>query len=468
MNWNQEEEEENHLSLLRFEAMLKTNKVLFFDSEEFEDIILNYLDAGKTNLAKKALKLGLEQHPKSTGLRLVQVEMLVYENKLEQGDKILNELFLIEPNNPEIFIQKANIHSKKGEHEKAIKLLYKALNHSDDLADVHSLIGMEYLFMDKLEKAKENFMISLEGDSEDVSSLYNIMYCFDLLEQHELGVQFLNKFIDSHPYNEIAWHQLGRQFYALRNYEKAVWAYDYAIVIEEFFLGAYVEKAKSLERLKRYQEAISCYDQVLELDDPTWFIYYRMGKCYEKLGSLESAIEFYKKATIEDPILEKGWLAIIDLYSREENYAEALKQLNEAIEIDGENDEFWKRYASIHFLKQNYYEGYKGFENAIKFGATDLDIFLMFSDLNIVYDENYTKAVSILLQASELYPDHHEVEFRLSGLYFMLDNLNVARFHLNNALLSSFEHHSLLQSLFPEFYATSLVQELIKKHESRQ
>jgi hypothetical protein len=31
---------------------------------------------GKAALAKKALKLALDQHPKSTGLKLVQVEML--------------------------------------------------------------------------------------------------------------------------------------------------------------------------------------------------------------------------------------------------------------------------------------------------------------------------------------------------------------------------------------------------------
>ena len=46
------EEEEYNLSLSKFESMLKTNKVLFFDSEEFEEIILHYLDMGKANLAK--------------------------------------------------------------------------------------------------------------------------------------------------------------------------------------------------------------------------------------------------------------------------------------------------------------------------------------------------------------------------------------------------------------------------------
>ena len=53
------EEEENSLSLSKFESMLKTNKVFFFDSEEFEDIILHYMDTGRLNLAKRALKLGL-------------------------------------------------------------------------------------------------------------------------------------------------------------------------------------------------------------------------------------------------------------------------------------------------------------------------------------------------------------------------------------------------------------------------
>ena len=98
------EEEDYNLSLSKFESMLKTNKVLFFDSEEFEEIILHYLDMGKAALAKKALKLALDQHPKSTGLKLVQVEMLVYDDKLELAEKLLNELFAIEPTNEEIYI----------------------------------------------------------------------------------------------------------------------------------------------------------------------------------------------------------------------------------------------------------------------------------------------------------------------------------------------------------------------------
>ena len=43
-----DEEEAHNISLSRFESMLKTNKVFFFDSEEFED---DDFDAGQSQVA---------------------------------------------------------------------------------------------------------------------------------------------------------------------------------------------------------------------------------------------------------------------------------------------------------------------------------------------------------------------------------------------------------------------------------
>ena len=124
--------------------------------------------------------MGLEQHPKSTGLKLVHVEILIYDDKIEQAEKILNEIALLEPTNEEVFIQRANICSKRDQHEKAIEHLNEPhLRYTDDEADIYSMIGMEYLFMDNLELAKDHFILCLENDEEDYSALYNVVYCFD-------------------------------------------------------------------------------------------------------------------------------------------------------------------------------------------------------------------------------------------------------------------------------------------------
>ncbi|MFT5985413.1 MAG: Flp pilus assembly protein TadD, partial [Planctomycetota bacterium] len=154
--------EQSNISLTRFESMLKTNDVYFFDSEEFEDIIHHYLEIGKIALAKKATKLGLEQHPSSSNLRLFQVEMYIFEDKLEQAESLLEELQQLEQSNEEIYIQKANICSRRDNHKEAISFLERALSLTDDEADVLSLIGMEYLFLEDYSNAKYKFMKCLE------------------------------------------------------------------------------------------------------------------------------------------------------------------------------------------------------------------------------------------------------------------------------------------------------------------
>ncbi len=140
------------------------------------------LEKGKISLAKKAIKLGLEQHPASTTLKLFKIEVYIFENNLILADELLNELYDLEPMNEEIYIQKANILSKQDKHDEAIRVLKSALDLTDDPSDLYSLIGMEYLFLDQFENAKLNFMDCLENDDRDYSALYNVIYCFDFLE----------------------------------------------------------------------------------------------------------------------------------------------------------------------------------------------------------------------------------------------------------------------------------------------
>jgi len=458
------DEEDYNLSLSKFESMLKTNKVLFFDSEEFEEIILHYLDMGKASLAKKALKLALEQHPKSTGLKLVQVEMLVYDDKLEIAEKLLNELYAIEPQNEEIFIQKANIYSKRDDHEKAVELLKEALKLTDDYADVYNLIGMEYLFMDSLELAKDNFIKCLEEDLEDQAALYNVVYCFEFLDQNKEAVEFLEKYIDKNPYSEIAWHQSGRLYYGLEDYENALRCFDYASMIDDEFMGAFMEKAKSLERLKRYEEAIESYNRTIELDDPTSYALLRIGKCYEKLGNKPQALKFFHKTVHEDPLLDKGWIAITDFYVRQKNYQKALFYVNKAIGIDNENRLYWKRYATINRALDFLEEAEIGYRKAVEYGDYELDTWLFWVDI-LQYLGEFDGAIHTLLQATEYFPEEFQLEYRLAGLYFMQDDVTKGTFHLSNGLRLSFENHILIESLFPNVWEMPEVQETISKHE---
>lgn len=458
-----DEDEEYSLSLSKFESMLKTNKVLFFDSEEFEDIILHYLDTGKAALAKKALKLALEQHPRSTGLKLVQVEMLIYDDKLDLAEKLLNELFALEPHNEEIYIQKANILSKRDKHEEAVEQLRIALKYTEDYADVYNLMGMEYLFMDNLELAKENFIKCLEEDPEDQAALYNVVYCFEFLDQNKEAIEYLEKYIDRNPYSEIAWHQMGRLHYGLKQYEEALRAFDYATLIDEEFLGAFMEKGKALERLKRYNEAIESYNRTIEIDDPTSYALLRIGKCYEKLGKKPLALKYYNKTVHEDPLLDKGWIAITDFYVREKNFQKALFYVNKALSIDNTNRLYWKRYAVINKEMNFFEEAEVGYRKAVELGDYQLDTWLFWVDI-LQFLGEFENATQTLLQAAEYFPEEYEIEYRLAGIYFMLREDAKGKFHLSNGLRLNFNNHNLLKDLFPAAWERKIVRNMIDKY----
>ncbi len=455
--------EENNFSLTRFESMLKTNDVLFFDSEEFEGIIHFYLENGKIALAKKAVRLGLSQHPTSVNLKLLRVEILVFEDKLDQAEEILNEIYDLEPSNEEVYIQKANILSKKDQHQEAIHMLEVALEMTYDEADVYSLLGMEYLFLEDFENAKQNFMKCLEADEEDYSALYNIMYCFDFLEQKQGAIDYLTKFLDGNPYSEVGWHQLGKQYFDLKNYVKALSAYEFAIISDDTFIGAYLEKGKVLEKLGRYNEAIENYTITMDLDDPTSFAYLRIGKCYEKLGLDELALKNYRQTVHEDPLLDKGWIAITDFFYKKGNHRKALYYINKAINIDSENVLYWKRYARINNKLEQLEEAERGYRRALELGNYELETWIKRCDVLINLGE-FEAAVQNLLQAVEFYPETAEIEYRLAGLYFMLHEPEKGNTHLNNALKMDSEYYIIIEELFPSIFARKSVKEKIKMH----
>ncbi len=457
--------EHNNFSLSRFESMLKTNSVFFFDSNEFEEIIHYYLENGKIALAKKATKLGLEQHPSSTNLKLFKVEMFVFENELDTAENLLEDLFLIEKSNEELYIQKANILSRRNNHKEAIKMLEVALEFTEDKADVLSLLGMEYLFLEDFENSKYYFIKCLEYDQEDFSALYNIIYCFEYLKQPEAAIEYLNDFLNKNPYCEVAWHQVGKQYYNLNQYKKALAAFDFAIISDDTFIGAYLEKGKVLEKLKQFPEAIESYTVTLGLDDPTSFALLRIGKCYEKLGNRELALQFYNKCVEEDPLLDKGWIAITDFYTRNKNYQKALYYIDKAINIDSENVLYWKRYAKINNRLNLFEEAEIGYRKALELGNCELNTWLTRNDILLQLGE-FNAATTNLFQAAEFHPECAEIEYRLAGLFYQNNEDRKGEYHLKNALKLDQEYLIIIEELFPSIYTSERVQNIIKKHKN--
>ena len=429
LDYNEEQSE----PIAKFESMLKTDDVYFFDAEDFEDIIHHYLNNGKVSLAKKAIKISLEQHPETINLKLLEVEVLVFENKLDLAISQLDVLESLDSENEEIYIQRANIWSKQDKHDLAIACLQRALEISEDTTDIFALLGMEYLFLEDFAKAKENFIICVAADPQDYASLYNIVYCFEYLEDPKGAIDYLNGYLEGQPYCEVAWHQLGKQYMSENLFKEALTAFDFAIISDESFIGAYFEKAMVLEKLKRYNEAIENYQTTIDLDDPTAHAYLRIGRCHEKIGNTELAQQFYYKTVHEDPLLDKGWLAITNFYIKEKKFEKALFYINKALHIDTENEVYWKKCAEINVSLNQLDEADFSFKQAVEFGDYSLNTWASWA-MVVIQNKEFEAATQILLQAIGFFPESAALHYRLAFVLGVTQDIEQSKNYLAKAL----------------------------------
>lgn len=448
--------------IAKFESMLKTDDVYFFDAEDFEDIIHHYLNNGKVSLGKKAIKIGLQQHPDSIELKLLDVEVMVFENHLEVAERMLDELQLLDSTNEEIYIQRANIYSKKDNHEAAVTLLQKALELSDDGVDIHALLGMEYLFMDNFQLAKENFMMCVSFDQEDYSSLYNVIYCFEFMEDYDGAIYYLNDYLEKNPYCEVAWHQLGKQYMSKKMLNEALASFDFAIISDDTFIGAYFEKGKVLEKLGRYNEAIENYETTITIEDPTSHAFLRIGKCHEKLHNDDLAKHFFYHTVHEDPLLDKGWLAITDFYYRKKDYKKALYYINKAINIDEENSVYWKKSAKINKALENYDEADFAYKQAVDLGNFELETWLSWTEVVLQLDD-VESAFQILQQGLEFYPKEAKLWYAVTGVHLLLKKTAKAKTSFSKAIKLDVEKLSTFEAKFPQFYTLDWIQDIISE-----
>lgn len=432
--------------ITKFEEMLKSDKVHFFDAQEFENIVHHYLDFGQNNMAKRALSLGLQQHPKNIELLLLKSELHIFESKLETAENILELVDRLSPQNEEVFLQRASIHSKRKEHNKAIAMLNRALLLTEDPVDVWSLMGMEFLMVEKFEAAAKYFRLCLKESPLDYQALYNILYCFEQLEEQDKAIAILNEILEAHPYCEVAWHQLGKIYTQTKRIKEALSAYDFAIISDDTFTGAYVEKGKLLEKLGRYNEAIENYEIAIQTSDPGGYAYHRIGICHLQLGNKQLGVNFLKESIHLEPHFEKSWMGLIDFFLTEKNPQKALYYCKKGLQANEDCAQLWKKNGQIQYLLKHFAEADYAFENTIALGNYELDTWTQWIDA-LLHLRDWDKALKIGLQAREFYPEKAGIAIRVAGCYHALGKTDES-----NYFKRAFQNNqSLIDEMTPFF-----------------
>jgi tetratricopeptide (TPR) repeat protein len=312
------------------------------------------------------------------------------------------------------------------------------------------MIGKEYLFIDNFENAKEKFKEYIKNHQLDYAVLNNLLYCFDALGNTDNTINYLNDFLEENPYCEVAWHQLGKQYLKKELFKEALTAFDFAIISDDSFVGAYLEMGKVLEKLNKINQAIEQYEIVTKIDEPNPFALYRIACCHNKLGNIELAISYYNKTVEEDPIHDSAWMSLATSYYKQKDYLEAKNHLIKAIEIDSENIKYWELYCKINLDLNNNEEVEISFKEILSLGNLSLSTLIFLTKTLIQIPLNESLSNQFLIKIDAL-PNSLLSEKKYIS-YVILHNSNQiikANFNLKEAYFHNPAIYDYFKDIFP-------------------
>lgn len=307
----------------------------FLEEDAFERIIDYYDEKDDYNEALLAAETGLEQFPYSSQLMIKKADMLLANRKYHQALEVLETAELYDSTDVNLFILKTDAYLALDQQAKAVELLEAALQmfEGEERLDLLFELADVYDDYEEFDKVFDCLQLILEEDPNNEEALYKICFWTDFTGRNEESIKLHQKIIDDFPYNEIAWFNLAAAYQGLKLYEKSIDAYKYAVAIDEKFDYAYRNMGDAYLRLRKYKDAIEVLERVLELSRPEDVIYEAIGHCFHRLGNYAQARFHYKKAVHLNPEDSKLYYKIATTYMQEEQWQNAIKQLENAMRM---------------------------------------------------------------------------------------------------------------------------------------
>ncbi|MCC7302766.1 MAG: tetratricopeptide repeat protein [Bacteroidia bacterium] len=448
----------------RFEAMLGSGVLYYFESQDYEEIIEYYFEQNDPPKAMKAIDLGLKQFPFSQAFNIKKAQLLSLQNRTQEALNLIGKVEMMEGHSHELLLTKGGIYSQMGLSDQAIQCYKEAAKiSSDDIAEVFLYIAYEFESLGSYADAIFYLKKSLTREPSSDTALYEISYCFDTSERSEDAVKYFIAFTDEHPYSQVAWFCLGVSYARLGLFEKAIDAYEYAIAIDENFSSAYFNKANSLANLSHYDDAIRVYKEVLERENPEVLTYYYLGECYEKKEDYQQALIHYKKATTLDPDLPDAWMGMGVVLDQLGRLQEGIHYMKKAIHLSPQVGDYWHIFGEVQMRLGFQEEAEGAFKKVIDLDPENTEVWMDYADL--MFEQKMDEdAIGILSEGIKHHPDNAELQYRMAACLMNLGERQEGMKFLQNGLSLDYDKHAELFEYFPQLRENSAVLEVIESH----
>jgi tetratricopeptide (TPR) repeat protein len=454
----------------KFEEMLKNGQSsVFFDSDQLSDIIDYYYQWLNIPMAKKALSYAEDQFPMDPEIKIRKVRLLHFENKTREALDVLNELEVLNPNLPEIFLERGHIYSQMALMEQAVENYKKALPLWDQKDEIYFYIGSVFSQMAKWDDAAFYFQKVLKSspDFEEAISPYTeAMIQTSRPEKMDECIKTLNSIIDERPYSLTAWLSLAQVYVTKEDYMKALDALEYADAIEPNHPEIILSKADCYLNLELPEKAIELLQELQEKNDeqfPAESYHLLLGEAYENTGNFQKSLLHYNKVLQLDETNDDAWLGIGVVLNELGRYVEAKHYFMKAVELNPYNSDHWFLLANCLKNCGLIEEAIQSYVRSLELAPEEPDAWIEFIIL-LISNNYYAEAEEHLMQAIKHFPDMAVFYYLFAGYLFSVKKQNQAMNYLEKGLELNPHQYEYLFMVNPSLMNLESILNKIKKH----
>ncbi len=340
MKHNQEGKSDVDVLIFQYEELSQKNTVPFFEKTAFWQIAVHYVDCLSLSKAGTAIQHALTFYGKYPEFHIFGAEVALMQKDLSLALGFMRkaqELILDEHHH---LIYRIEAYMQLQQYEKAIQALSE-LKHD---CGMYARRGQPLVFPEYLRNIKKTEVMLqylfelLRAQPGNEHALKQLYFCMEITGAYEEAIPVLLEVIDAEPMLAAAWYNLGMAYQQTQALEKALDAFEYAIISDANMLEAQYEFACTAFELGKFQTALETWKHICSNFDllPEYLVL--MGECYEQLDQPEIAIELFNKAIELDANCAAGHYKLGRQHLQNKNLERALKSFLTAQQLDPTNE----------------------------------------------------------------------------------------------------------------------------------
>jgi len=271
----------------------------YFNQDKWEEAIPFY---------REAIKLHRDHIGTLTKLAICLREL----GRFSEDREILREILLLDPRNPEIYIELGNSFRDQKNWEAAEVFFQKALVLSPGLSRAYLEWGRSFRKQGDEKKAIEMYITAAEINQEDISAYMLLARTYHTMGDYNQAEKMYQRVLEINPEYDPAYAELGR-FYDWRGRTKeAEISCKAAIAINPENELAYAELGDIYKAQKKFEKAEEMYIKALEINPLNNIAFRILALWYIRDGMFGKAEKLCKKILMVNPQRDDalGMLAI--------------------------------------------------------------------------------------------------------------------------------------------------------------